>query len=74
MCLWVGGCLVTVTLGFAGCGGSDLETGVPKDVGYVPPKMQPGTLTTKGKPQLGATDKDRAEAKAKAAAAPAPTP
>ncbi len=69
------GCCV-VTLGIAGCGGGgDLDAGVPKDVGYVPPKMQPGTAGLKtNKPPMGATDKDREEAKARAAAQPATTP
>jgi hypothetical protein len=69
----VGSSVVTIVL--AGCGGSDLATGLPKDVGYVPPKMQPGTAGLKtNKPKLGATEKDKADAKARAAAEPAATP
>jgi hypothetical protein len=69
----VGSSVVTIVL--AGCGGSDLATGLPKDVGYVAPKMQPGTAGLKtNKPKLGATEKDKADAKAKAAAEPAATP
>jgi hypothetical protein len=69
----VGSSVVTIVL--AGCGGSDIESGVPKDVGYVAPKQQPGTASLKGnKPQLGATEKDKADAKARAAAEPAATP
>jgi hypothetical protein len=73
--LW-GAALLAWALVGPGCTGSNIEEGVPKDTGYVPPKMQPMTLQTKGKPKLEATAKDRAEAKAKEAPGPAgaPTP
>jgi hypothetical protein len=64
--------LCALTVGLAGCGGeSDLEPGVPKDVGYVAPKMQPNTISVKGKPALGATEKDKKEAKEKFGTPPA---
>ncbi len=68
----IGGTLLTLALG-GGCGGgNDIEEGVPKDTGYVAPKMQPNTFAMpKGKPQVGATEKDKQEAAAKAKAADA---
>jgi len=68
----IGGCLLVVALGIGGCGSDEMTGGVPKDVGYVPPKMQPNMGTGTGKPILGATEKDKREAKQKAEAAPAP--
>ena len=69
----IGGCFLVIALGLCGCdSGGDTTSGLPKDTGYVPPKMQPGTLSGSGKPKLGASAKDKAEAKAKAEAAGAP--
>jgi len=72
----IGGCSLGIALGLCGCESSDVTQGVPKDVGYVAPKMQPGTAAMpKGKPQLGVTEKDKIEAKKKAeAAGPQPPP
>jgi hypothetical protein len=58
--------VLMVGLGVSGCGGSSIDQGVPPDTGYVPPKMQPNSATAKGKPVLGATEKDKMEAAAKA--------
>jgi hypothetical protein len=68
----IGGCLFVIAMAICGCDSGDLQEGVPQNTGYVPPKMQPGTMGLKGKPQLGATAKDKAAAKARAEAAPTP--
>ncbi len=77
------GSLLCLGLGVAGCGGNgELDPGLPKDAGFVPPPMVPNMAPASGKrPVMGATDKERKEALSAAAAAdaaalktPAPTP
>ncbi len=75
----MGSALFGVVLATSGCSSSSLEEGVPKNTGYVAPKMVPNMAkTASGKPLMGATEKDKQEqaTKAKAAegAAGAPSP
>jgi hypothetical protein len=64
---------VCVVTGLAGCTGSSIEQGVPANAGYVP-LPQPQMAKLKGKPIMGATEKERKDALAKESAAPAPAP
>lgn len=66
---WCGGSLLLLGLGLAGCGGGDLDPGVPANVGYVPPPAQPIMGSEGKRPVMGASAKERKEgAKAVAAA------
>ena len=73
--------LLGIGLGVVGCGGGDLDPGLPKDTGYVPlpADMQPNMGAGVKKPVMGATEKERQEvakaaAAAEAASAKNPTP
>ncbi|MHB1787825.1 MAG: hypothetical protein ACYCS7_17245 [Acidimicrobiales bacterium] len=68
--LFVGSSLL-IGLGLAGCGGGDLDPGVPKDAGYVPPPKTPNMWGDGKKPTMGVTGHDRKAGLAEAAAADA---
>lgn len=76
--LFVGSLLL---LGLAGCGGSELDPGLPKNTGFtpLPPEMQPNMGAGVKKPVMGATAEEKKAGAAAAAAADAaavknPTP